>query len=65
MRLIVPDKFVKFRDPCLSRSREKIPPETVGCGIFLSFRYNFRPEVDNDVISGMAGGYVGNKMLRR
>ena len=43
----VPDKIVKFRDPCLNRSRV-IPPEAVGGGIFDSFfRYNFRPEVDS------------------
>ena len=36
MRAIVLDKFVKFRDPCLNRSRE-IQPEAVGIGIFDSF----------------------------
>ena len=51
--------FFKFLDPCLNRLRE-IPPEAVGGGIFDSFfRYNFRREVGNDVISGMAVDYVG------
>ena len=49
---------VKFRDPYLNRSRE-IPPEAVGGGIFDScFRYKFRPEVDNDVLSGVAVDYI-------
>ena len=42
----------------LNRSRE-IPPEAVGGGIFASFPYDFRPEVDNDVISGVAVKYFG------
>ena len=33
---IVPDKHLKFRDPCLTRPRE-IPPEAVGGRIFDSF----------------------------
>ena len=33
MRPIIPDKFAKFHDPWLNRSRE-IPPDTVGGGIF-------------------------------
>ena len=32
---IVPNKCVKFRDPCTNRSRE-IPPEAVGGGVFDS-----------------------------
>ena len=45
---IVCDKCAQFR------SRE-IPPEAVVGGIFESFvHYNLRPEVDNDVVSGMA-----------
>ena len=48
----------KFRDPCLNRSGE-IPPEAVGNSIFDSFfRFNFRPEVDTDVISGVALEHV-------
>ena len=43
----------------MNRHRE-IPPVAVEGGIFDSFfRYNFRPEVDNDVISGLAIDYVG------
>ena len=55
--LVVLDKFVKFRYPCLSRSRE-VSPEAVGGGIFDIFRYKFRPEVVNDVISDVAIDYV-------
>ena len=60
MRPIIVDKCAKlFRDHCLNRSRE-ILPEGVGCGIFDSyFRYNFRPEVDNDAVSGVHVYYVG------
>ena len=48
------DKRVKFWDSCLNHSRE-IPPEAVGGSIFgSSFRYNFRPAVDSEVISGLA-----------
>ena len=44
------EKCVKFRGPCLNRSRE-IPPEAVASGIFDSFfRYSFRPEADNNVV---------------
>ena len=53
MRPIVLDKCVNFRDPILNRSRE-IPPDAVGgdiCDRFIN--YNLRPEVDNDVISGV------------
>ena len=38
---IVLDKSLKFRDPCLNRSRQFC-------------RYNFRSEVDNDIISSVA-----------
>ena len=39
---IVPDKPVKFHDPCLNQSRE-IPPEAVKGSIFDSiFRHNRR-----------------------
>ena len=49
---IVPEKPVKFRDPCLNRPRE-ISPEAVEGGIFDSFfRDNFGPEAASDVISG-------------
>ena len=55
--LIVLDKCL--RDLRLNRSRES-PPEAVGCSIFDGlFRYNFQPEVDNDVISGVAVDNVG------
>ena len=52
---VVLDKRVKFHDSSLNRS-QKISLEAVGGGIFDRFpaRYNFRREVDNDVISGMA-----------
>ena len=36
VRPIVPDKCIKFCDPCLNRSRE-IPLEAVGGGIFEFF----------------------------
>ena len=62
MRPIVADKCVKFRDPYLNRSRE-IPPEAVGGGIFHFFSLNFRPEVDNDVIFGVAVDYVSVDVL--
>ena len=53
------NKYIKFRDLSLNRSRE-IPLEAASCGIFDSFfRYNFRPEVDHDVISGVAVDTVG------
>ena len=55
MRPIVPDKRVKFRDPCPNRSRE-CPPETV---IFDSFCDNVRLEADNDAISGVAVDFLG------
>ena len=52
--MVVPDKSVKFRDPCSKLSRE-VPPEAVGGGILDSFfsRENLRPEVDSDVIPGV------------
>ena len=55
VRQIVLDKRVKFlRDPSLNHSR-KIPPIPVGGSIFDSFfRYDFRSEVDNDIIPGVA-----------
>ena len=55
---VVLDKSVKFHDPSLIHSRE-IPPEAVRGGIFYCFPYNFRPEVDNDVISSLAVDNVG------
>ena len=58
MRPIVLDKCVKFRDPNLNRSPE-IPAEVVGGGILDIFCFNFRPEVDNDVISDLAVDNVG------
>ena len=52
-------KRVKFHYPSLSHSPE-IPPEAFRGGqIDCFFSYNFRPEVGNDVISGMAVGNVG------
>ena len=54
MRPFVLDKCVKFCGPSLNCSRE-IPPEAIGGGIYDSFfRYNFRLEADNDVISDVA-----------
>ena len=58
VRQIVLEKFVKCGHPRLNRSRE-IPLEAVGSGIFDSFCYNFQPEVDSDVISGVAIDFVG------
>ena len=58
--LSVADKCVQFRYPCLNRSGE-IRPKAVGCSIFGHFP-NFdkcRPEIADDVISGMTLGYVG------
>ena len=50
---------VKFRDPCSKRSRE-IPPKTVAGSIFeFFFHYNFRPEADSDVLSGVVVDYAG------
>ena len=53
MEPLVFDKQVKFHDPSLNRSRE-IPPEADRGCIFDCFPYNFRLEVGNDVISGVA-----------
>ena len=56
---VVLGKPVKFHDHSLNDSRE-MPPEAVLGGIFDSFvPYNFRPEADNDVISGVAVENVG------
>ena len=46
---------VKFRDFSLNRYRE-IPNEAAGGSIYFPqfFRYNFRPEVDDDAISSVA-----------
>ena len=49
---------VNFDDPSLNSFRE-IPPESIGGGIFDFFPFNFRPEVDNDVISGLTVDNVG------
>ena len=58
MRPIVLDECVKLRDPCSNRSRE-IPPAAFGGGIVDSlFRYNFRPEGGDDVISDVAADYM-------
>ena len=60
---IVLDKHVKFRDPCLNRSRE-IPPEAVADGILRQFFHNnFRLEVVTDVLSGVAVDHVGVDIL--
>ena len=59
VRPIILDACVKLRDPCLNRSR-RIPPEAVRGGIFDSFfHYDFRPVVDNDVISRPAVDNIG------
>ena len=56
---VVLNKRVKRQDLSLNRSRE-IAPKAVGGGIFDCFvAYNFRREVDNDVISGVAVDNVG------
>ena len=52
---VVLDKRVKVNDPSLNRSRA-LPPEAAGGGIF---NFNFRPEVDNDAIPGVAVDNVG------
>ena len=49
---------VKFYNLSLNRSR-KIPPEAVGGGIFDCPHPNFRPEVDNDGMSGVGVDNVG------
>ena len=59
MGRVIPNKHAKFCDPSLSRSR-KIPPDAVGVGICdIIFRDNFRPEVDSDVMCGIAVDWVG------
>ena len=55
MGALVLDKPLKFHDPSLSRSQQK-PSDAV---ILTVFPHNFRPEVDNDVISAMAVHNVG------
>ena len=58
VRQIAAEKCVKFSHPRLNDSGE-ILPETIGIGNFDSFfRYKFRSEVDNDVISVAAGDYI-------
>ena len=56
---------VKFHDHSWNRSQE-IPPEVIGCGIFnvFSLIYNFQPEVDNDIISGVAVDNVGGCLFK-
>ena len=50
---------MKFLGTSLNRSRE-ISSEVVGGDIVgRRFRYNFRPEVDSDVVSGAAVDNVG------
>ena len=52
-------KCVKCGHPRLNGSRE-ITPDLVGSGIFDSvFRYNLRPEIDNDVISSLSIDCIG------
>ena len=58
VRPVALDESVKLHDPSLNRSPE-IPTEAVGGDIFDCFLYNFRHEVDNDVISGVAIDNVG------
>ena len=54
VRPIIPDKYVKFRELRLNRSRE-IPSDAIGGGIYDAFlRDNVRPEVVSDVIPGAA-----------
>ena len=57
MKLIAPDKSVKYcDDPRLNHSRE-ILPKAVGSGNFDSFfRDDFRPEVASNVISDVTVG---------
>ena len=57
---MVHDKHVKFRYPCLNRSRE-IPPEAIGGGIFNRFLNfdNCQPEVASDVISNVVVDPLG------
>ena len=43
----------------VKNSSLEIPPEAVGGGIFEFFRCTFRPEVDNDVIPGVAVDNIG------
>ena len=58
MRLIVLNKCVKLCDPCFNHSRE-IPPKPSQAVFLTVFCYNFRLEVDTDVIYGVAVDYVG------
>ena len=53
---IVHDKRVKFRDPCLNRSRDIHPKlsEAAFSTVFLNFD-NCQPEVASDVIPDIAG----------
>ena len=53
MRPIVPNKHVKFGGPHSNHSRQ-IPPEAVAGGIFNILGDYFRPDVNSDVISGVA-----------
>ena len=55
---LVLDKRVKFHDPGLNHSRE-MPPKAARGSVFDCFPLYFRPEVDNDIISGMAVDNVG------
>ena len=57
---LVLEKRVKFHDPSLSPSYE-IPPEAVRGGKIDGFSCinNFRPEIDNDVISSVSVNNVG------
>ena len=52
------DKQVKFHDPSFNRSRESPPPKPSEA-IFSVSSYNLRPEIDNDLISGLAVDTVG------
>ena len=52
------DTRSKFRGSSLNRSR-KSPPESLEVIFSSFFRYNFRPDVGNDVISGEAVNNVG------
>ena len=55
---LVLDKLAKFHDPSMNCSPE-IPSKLSEVAFSTVFPYKFRPEVDNDVISGTAVDNVG------
>ena len=56
---VVLDKFVKFCGPSLNRSPRNSTRSRRRRYFRQFFRYNFRPEVDDNVLSGVAVDNVG------